>query len=610
MHYHDDKQAQDSDEEVYAAAKAIDSKSTAFEEDISNSRLQMEVLQALDHTKIEYESFEKSFYTPADEVASMSIEQVKTLRNELQLQVEGDQVPNPIQSFMQLKLDRKMLNLLMKLGLEAPTAIQAQTFPVALSGRDMIGIAKTGSGKTLAFTIPMIWHVMDQRELSKGEGPIAIVISPTRELAHQIYTQVKMFTKLYGAECVAVYGGVGKWEQVQALRKGAEVLIATPGRLIELIRKKTIRTNRVTFVVLDEADRMFELGFESQLRSMLGQLRPDRQSLLFSATFRPRIEQLARAILTKPIKVTVGKAGQANEVISQIPIVLLNHGKKWEWLMKHLEGIVAQGRVLIFANSKVGCEELSKNLDAMHYRCCLLHGDKSQYDRSSALADFKSGKCSVMVATDVAARGLDIRDVKTVVNYDVAKNIDIHVHRIGRTGRMGVDGFEPGVAYTLITHKEMQFAGQLVCNMDTAGQPVSAELLAIAERDPGFNRGKRKRLPSSERSRCHEDDGDGDGEDRQEMERWTANRRKTVADRRKGLGFHSARGNGNSASSRPGLLYSSFVKASTTATLRAAGDESVGSNETAHRSNDSQQSELNKRSTDNAKPSSRRSRFC
>ncbi|KAF1791086.1 P-loop containing nucleoside triphosphate hydrolase [Phytophthora cactorum] len=434
-----------SDEEVYATAKQLDDADAPDD----MAKKVMEVLAPIDHSTMEYESFRKSFYTPHSETSALSDQEVANLRAELSVRVDGADVPPPVRSFMHLGFDRKMLQTLMKLGLEAPTAIQAQAFPVALSGRDLIGIAKTGSGKTLAFTLPMVRHVMDQRELQRGEGPIAIVLAPTRELAHQTYVQRKS-----SSACMELR----KWEQVQALKKGVEVVVATPGRLIEMIRKKAAPMDRVTFVVLDEADRMFEMGFEPQLRSVMGQVRPDRQTLMFSATFRRRIEALALEVLTNPVKLTIGQIGQANEDIRQML------------------------RLLIFAGSKAGCQELAKNLatafPAAPALC--LHGDKTQQERTEALGKFKSGECRVLVATDVAARGLDVKDVKNVVNFDVAKNIDTHVHRIGRTGRMGQEGFEPGTAYTLVTRNESQFAAQLVYNMDVSGQPVSAELLALA----------------------------------------------------------------------------------------------------------------------------------
>ncbi|TMW62544.1 hypothetical protein Poli38472_005162 [Pythium oligandrum] len=569
----------DSDEEVYATAKDADGANEADDDEDDGSKRTIEALAPLDHTTVEYETFRKAFYKVHPSVAAMSAAEIEELKKELSVHTEGSDVPRPIQSFMHAGFDRKMLAMLMKLELEAPTPIQSQTFPVALSGRDMIGIAKTGSGKTLAFALPMVVHVMDQRELLKDEGPIAIVLSPTRELAHQIFVQVKKFLTVYGAQCAAVYGGVGKWDQIQALRRGAEVVVATPGRLIDMIRKKNVKTRRVTFVVLDEADRMFEMGFEPQLRSIMGQVRPDRQTLMFSATFRKRIEALARDVLQDPVKVVIGKIGQANEDIRQVAVVVNNHNGKWPWLMANIRKLAAEGRLLIFAGSKVGCEELTKNLNAMQFYSTCLHGDKGQQERSEALAKFRSGECSILVATDVAARGLDVKDVKNVINYDVAKNIDTHVHRIGRTGRMGAEGFEPGTAYTLVTMKDTQFASQLVYNMDVSGQTVSNELLSLAKKDPRFRRGVPATAKhSSGGGYATEDDSNGlfesnnrifDEEDERELERWTANKPKSKAEQRKGLGFAGPVG-GRPSFVRPtaGSLQQSFrmgfVKATTT----------------------------------------------
>jgi ATP-dependent RNA helicase DDX42 len=249
-----------------------------YEEDIEewnrlNKNQEMEELPPIDHSKVHYESFRKAFYRPS---IAMTSSEIHLLRKELDIRVElrpGDADIAPIRSFMHAGFSRKLLALLMKHGLEAPTPIQSQAFPLALSGKDIIGIAQTGSGKTLAFVLPMMVHIMDQRLLEKDEGPIAIVLSPTRELAHQIYVEAKKFSM--DANCAAIYGGAGnKWEQIQALKKGAEVVVATPGRLMEHLRKRVIKNlARVTFVVLDEADRMFEMGFEPQLRSILGQVR-------------------------------------------------------------------------------------------------------------------------------------------------------------------------------------------------------------------------------------------------------------------------------------------------------------------------------------------------
>uniref|UniRef100_M4B230 RNA helicase n=1 Tax=Hyaloperonospora arabidopsidis (strain Emoy2) TaxID=559515 RepID=M4B230_HYAAE len=571
----------DSDEEVYAAAAAQEDNGEGAL-DLSDKKV-MEVLTPVDHALVQYEPFRKAFYTPHRDTAALSEQQVADVRLDLGVKVHGLDAPAPVRSFVHLGFDRKLLQTLMKLELEAPTAIQAQAFPVALSGRDLIGIAKTGSGKTLAFTLPMVRHVMAQRELLKGEGPIAVVLAPTRELAHQTYVQAKKFLAVYGASCAAIYGGAGKWEQVLALKKGAEVVVATPGRLIEMIRKKTAPMNRVTFVVLDEADRMFEMGFEPQLRSILGQIRPDRQTLMFSATFRRRVEALALDVLTNPVKLVIGQVGQANEDIRQIAVVLPGHGAKWPWLMSQIRGLVDEGRLLIFAGSKVGCEELAKNLATVFPAApaLCLHGDKTQQERAQALAKFKRGECRVLVATDVAARGLDVKDVKNVVNFDVAKTIDTHVHRIGRTGRMGLEGFEPGTAYTLVTRNEAQFAAQLVYNMDISRQAVSPELLALAKRDERFRRGANAvdvtardagRWHSTSPEQQHvntstvDEGGAFDAEDAVELERWNDNRRKSKSDQRKGLGFA---GDQNARATERPAQRRGFVKASAPATSLA-----------------------------------------
>lgn len=473
----------DSDEEVYATAKSLD-KSIP-----QDGKKVIEVLPPLNHSQIRYETFNKNFYTPAADIVKMSLNDARRWRQQRDIKVSGTDADaiKPIPSFAHAGFDRKIMSVLVSHEMSIPTPIQAQSFPIALSGRDMIGIAKTGSGKTLAFVLPMVVHIMDQREIQKGEGPIAIVLAPTRELAHQIYIQAKRYTKPFNATCVLVYGGVGKWDQIQALRKGAEVVVATPGRLIEMIKKNVCPMSRLTYLVLDEADRMFDMGFEAQLRSIIGQIRPNRQTLLFSATFRKRVEMLARDILTDPIRITIGKHGQANEDILQEAVVIPN-SNKWNWLMSKIETFLAKGKTLIFVSSKVGVDELCASLQGKSISVAGIHGDKLQPERNEALRRFKAGHVKVLVATDIAARGLDIEDIWTVVNFDVAKNIETHIHRIGRTGRIGKNGVVPGTAYTLLTSSDYEFAGDLVNNLDISNQDVSEALLSLAQRNARFHR--------------------------------------------------------------------------------------------------------------------------
>uniref|UniRef100_A0A8C8DJ97 ATP-dependent RNA helicase DDX42 n=1 Tax=Oryzias sinensis TaxID=183150 RepID=A0A8C8DJ97_9TELE len=411
------------------------------------------------------------------------------------INVSGAAPPKLCTSFAHFGFDEQLMHQIRKSEYTQPTPIQCQGVPIALSGRDMIGIAKTGSGKTAAFIWPMLVHIMDQKELEPGEGPIAVIVCPTRELCQQIHAECKRFGKAYSLRSVAVYGGGSMWEQAKALQEGAEIVVCTPGRLIDHVKKKATSLQRVTYLVFDEADRMFDMGFEYQVRSIASHVRPDRQTLLFSATFRKKIERLARDILVDPIRVVQGDIGEANEDVTQVVEILLSGSDKWAWLTRRLVEFTSAGSVLIFVTKKANSDELAANLTQEGYSLGLLHGDMDQSERNKVISDFKKKNLPILVATDVAARGLDIPSIRTVVNYDVARDIDTHTHRIGRTGRAG----EKGVAYTLLTHKDTTFAGDLVRNLEGANQAVSKELMDLAMQNPWFRKsrfkgGKGKRL--------------------------------------------------------------------------------------------------------------------
>lgn len=411
------------------------------------------------------------------ECAGMSQEDVSTYRQGLAIKVSGFDVPRPIQQFEDLGFDSLLMGAISKQGYEKPTPIQCQALPTALSGRDIIGIAKTGSGKTAAFVFPMVIHILDQEELDKGQGPIGVVCAPTRELAQQIYSETKKFAKPYGIRVSGIFGGMSKFEQFKELKAGCEIVIATPGRLIDMIKMKALTMLKTTYLVLDEADSMFDLGFEPQVRSIVGQIRPDRQTLLFSATMKKKVEKLAREILSDPVRITVGEVGSANEDITQVVTVLPSDEEKLPWLLNKLPGLIDEGDVLMFASTKVRVEEVENRLRERGFKVAALHGDKDQASRVDVLQKFKAGVYHVLVATDVAARGLDIKSIKSVVNVDSAKDMDSHVHRIGRTGRAGD---KEGVAYTLVTNKEARFAGELVTSLIAAGQNVPSELQDLA----------------------------------------------------------------------------------------------------------------------------------
>nr|XP_040046597.1 ATP-dependent RNA helicase DDX42 [Gasterosteus aculeatus aculeatus] len=445
-------------------------------------------LPPIDHSEIDYPPFEKNFYNEHEELSNLTETQVLELRHKLNLRVSGAVPPKPCTSFAHFNFDEQLMHQIRKSEYTQPTPIQCQGLPIALSGRDMIGIAKTGSGKTAAFIWPMLVHIMDQKELQEGEGPIAVVVCPTRELCQQIHAECKRFGKAYSLRSVAVYGGGSMWEQAKALQEGAEIVVCTPGRLIDHVKKKATSLQRVSYLVFDEADRMFDMGFEYQVRSIASHVRPDRQTLLFSATFRKKIERLARDILIDPIRVVQGDVGEANEDVTQMVEMLHSATQKWDWLTRRLVEFTSTGSVLIFVTKKANCEELATNLTQEGYSLGLLHGDMDQSERNKVISDFKKKNLPVLVATDVAARGLDIPSIRTVVNYDVARDIDTHTHRIGRTGRAG----EKGVAYTLLTNKDTTFAGDLVRNLEGANQAVSKELMDIAMQNPWFRKSRFK----------------------------------------------------------------------------------------------------------------------
>ncbi|VDK39191.1 unnamed protein product [Taenia asiatica] len=445
---------------------------------ISMEKKAIDPLPPVDHSLINYAPFSKNFYIQHPDITALSETGVMDLLRKLNIRLSGISPPRPVCSFAHLNLDGALMEAIRQAGYTQPMPIQAAAVPAALSGRDIVGIAKTGSGKTVAFLWPMITHIMAQPELKLGDGPIGIVCVPTRELAIQIYTEAKKLAKLYNLNVVCAYGGGSMWEQQKACEVGCEILICTPGRLIDLVKKKATNLRRVTFLVFDEADKMFNLGFEPQVRSIANHVRPDRQALLFSATFKSRIERLARDILTDPVRIVQGEVGEANEDITQIVEIFNKWEEKWDWLTQNVVRFTAEGSVLIFVTRKAHCVEVAEKLKARDMKVLLLHGDMHQSDRNTVIHKFKHNEAPILVATDVASRGLDIPSIHTVVNYEVARDIDTHTHRVGRTGRAGVKG----TAYTLFVagRDPADFAAHLVRHLELAGQAVPPRLLEIA----------------------------------------------------------------------------------------------------------------------------------
>lgn len=436
---------------------------------------QRKVLEPVDHQKIQYETYRKNFYVEVPELARMSPEEVNEHRLELEgIIVKGKGCPKPIKTWVQCGTSMKVLNALKKHNYEKPTPIQAQAIPAIMSGRDLIGIAKTGSGKTIAFLLPMFRHILDQRPLDEGEGPIAVIMTPTRELALQITKECKKFSKPLGLRVVCVYGGTGISEQIAELKRGAEIIVCTPGRMIDMLGANSGRvTNlrRVTYVVVDEADRMFDMGFEPQVMRIVDNVRPDRQTVMFSATFPRAMEALARRILNKPIEVQVGGRSIVCSDVEQ-HVMVIEEDKKFLKLLEILGHYQEKGSVIIFVDKQEHADALLKDLMKASYPCMSLHGGIDQYDRDSIINDFKNGACRLMVATSVAARGLDVKQLILVVNYNCPNHYEDYVHRAGRTGRAGNKGY----AYTFITENQARHAGDIIKALEMSRSTVPPEV--------------------------------------------------------------------------------------------------------------------------------------
>lgn len=343
------------------------------------------------------------------------------------------------------------MNAIRAAGFKAPTPIQSQGWPMALSGRDLIGIAATGSGKTLSFILPALIHIRAQPYLQPGDGPICLVLSPTRELANQTQEECRRFGSSSGIRNACLYGGVSKRGQIADLRRGAEIVIACPGRLLDLLEMGVTNLRRVTYLVMDEADRMLDMGFEPQIRKIVGQIRPDRQTLMWSATWPKEVQNLARDFLTNPIQVNIGSLGlKVTDHVKQ-KIKCITEEQKLDETLNILRNKDPQSKAIIFTQSKKGADILTRNLRQHGYPALAIHGDKEQRERDFVLNEFKSGRTTIMVATDVASRGIDVKDIRLVINYDFPMCVEDYIHRVGRAGRKTADGYSEGIAVSFFT---------------------------------------------------------------------------------------------------------------------------------------------------------------
>lgn len=448
---------------------------------LGQKKSKAEKLGTVDHDQIEYEPFRKNFYIEAPEIASMSEEEANEVRKEMDgIKVRGKKVPKPIKAWSQAGLSNKVLDVLSKLGYEKPMPIQAQALPVIMSGRDCISVAKTGSGKTLAYALPMLRHVKDQRPLEEGEGPIALVLAPTRELVMQIAKEVKRFAKPLSLTTISIYGGGTVGHQISELKRGGETVVCTPGRMIDVLASSGGRvTNlyRVTYLVIDEGDRMFDMGFEPQISRIIQNTRPDRQTVMFSATFPKKMELLARSALKNPVELIVGGRNTVNPDIEQ-SVEVRPREERFLRLLELLGEWYEHGKVLVFVHTQDTCDAVFRELLRAGYPCLSLHGGKEQADRECTISDFKSDVCHVLVATSVAARGLDVPDLRLVVNYDPPGHREDYVHRVGRTGRAG----NKGTAVTFIAPDELHCAPDVCKALRDSKQPIPEDLYGMEQK--------------------------------------------------------------------------------------------------------------------------------
>ncbi|KAJ2120003.1 mRNA splicing protein prp28 [Coemansia sp. RSA 720] len=394
----------------------------------------------------------------------------RIFKEDFSISCKGGRIPHPYRSWSESNIPKEILRVVEDIGYREPTPIQRQAIPIGFQNRDLIGIAETGSGKTASFLIPMLSFIMTQPRLNERnmmDGPYALILAPTRELVLQIEAEAHKFARRLGFRCVSIVGGHDIERQSFALRNGAEIIIATPGRLRDCIDRRVLVLNQCTYVVMDEADRMVDMGFEDDVNFILDALpvsnvKPEnydgsddedvvmgdsiearfkyRQTTMFSATMPPVVERMARKYLRKPATVTIGVAGKAVDTVEQRVEFIAGEDKRKQRLLALLGQSDSTPPIIVFANLKKNVDLLGAALTRAHYSVATLHGGKTQEQREQALLRLRTGDAAVLVATDVAGRGIDVKDVSLVVNFDMAKDIESYTHRIGRTGRAGKKG--------------------------------------------------------------------------------------------------------------------------------------------------------------------------
>ncbi|XP_053731950.1 probable ATP-dependent RNA helicase DDX43 isoform X3 [Synchiropus splendidus] len=433
----------------------------------------------------------KNFYIQAKSVSLLTPEEVSMWRKEnnniyvedLKEAGEKRPFPNPCRTFLEaFELYPEIMDNIERVGFARPTPIQSQAWPVLLIGEDLIAIAQTGTGKTLAYLLPGFIH-MDGQPVSRAErgGPGMLVLTPTRELALQIEAECNKYS-YKGYKSVCVYGGADRRGQISLVRSGVDIVIATPGRLHDLQMNELINLRSVTYLVLDEADRMLDMGFEPQIMKILLDVRPDRQTVMTSATWPHGVRRLAKSYLNDPMMVYVGSLDLAAVNTVEQMVLIVHEEEKKAYVLDFIRNMEPLDKVLIFVGKKLVADDLSSDLCLQGLAVQSLHGDREQYDREEALEDFKEGRVRILVATDLASRGLDVHDITHVFNFDFPRNIEER----------------SGASITLVTRDNWRMAAELISILERAGQEVPEELVLMAER---YDKHRRERALENPRAR-------------------------------------------------------------------------------------------------------------
>lgn len=402
----------------------------------------------------------------------------RIFKEDFGIATKGGLIPNPMRSWQESGLPRRLLDIVYKVGYDEPTPVQRAAIPIALQARDLIGVAVTGSGKTAAFLLPLLVYISELpplTELTKNDGPYSLIIAPTRELVQQIESEAKKFAGPLGFTVVSLVGGHSLEEQAYALRNGAEIIVATPGRLVDCIERRLLVLSQCCYIIMDEADRMIDMGFEEPVNKILDALpvtneKPDtdaaenpqlmsrhldgkdryRQTMMYTATMPSAVEKIAKKYLRRPATVTIGNAGEAVDTVEQRVEFVPGEDRRKKRLQEILLSNEFAPPIIVFVNIKRNCDAVAREIKHMGFSAVTLHGSKTQEQREQALASVRGGTTDVLVATDLAGRGIDVPDVSLVVNFNMAMSIESYTHRIGRTGRAG----KSGIAITFLGNED------------------------------------------------------------------------------------------------------------------------------------------------------------